>query len=320
MKSLLIVMFVAVSAAAAQEVVNTRHGVYTVYLDDQGRYARQENDNGIITYYLYDSPAAADATGLTIRIDDKVSLTVHFDDKDGNYSTPGLPKLKMIRDADYRTTEVRADNTAIARFEYARDRSIAGITLPGHLALHLTPSDAHHQVHQSLVDAKGAVLSEATVTSSVVEVGIWNRISFEGVRSALGLDADALDFDQTADNRLMIGRDAKGRVLLYIVTVGNLSVGFTPDGAPRFYELMADVFDRNVEAHNETGIPVALDQKLAAPSYITLTADGRPGFYVEEPGNGAIYAAWVEKRPNGRGTVPAFARATAEKLTPATSP
>ena len=85
------------------------------------------------------------------------------------------------------------------------------------------------------------------------------------------------------------------RTTLNIVSAGRVSVGFAPDGAPRFYDVTADIFDSDIPPGSDAGTSIALEQSKAVPSHVTLTADEIPGIYIEEPADGAIYAVWAER-------------------------
>src|SRR6185369_595209 len=179
-----------------------------------------------------------------------------------------------------------------------------------HLSMRLTPPDARQHVRQILQSGAGTVIGLADVVSSAAVVGMWSGFTFDTVAGSLGFNPRPLTFKKSPVGYLTTARDRKGRVALYIVSAGGQSVGFTPDGVARYYDLTAEIFDSEIPAGSDLGISVSLDQNKAAPEHITLTADGTLGMYVEEPADGAIYAAWVEP-----GEVIKYSRATAEKIT-----
>jgi len=55
----------------------------------------------VVVEYLYDSAPAEKESGVTIKIRNGPTLTVHYDSL-GSISTPGMPKLQVINDGDER--------------------------------------------------------------------------------------------------------------------------------------------------------------------------------------------------------------------------
>jgi hypothetical protein len=308
MKAMLLALLFGAIAVNGQEVIETWDGSYRTFKDDHGRYVRLESSDGIVLRYLYDSPAATAETGVAVRVSEKVTLTVRYNDR-GDFWAPGLPKISRVPDSNERTLEIRAGDKPIATFAYRSDKYIAGVSLPGHLSMRLTPPDARHRVRQTLQSGAGTVIGTADVVSSAGVVGMWSGSTFDTVAGSLGFNPRSLIFTNSPVGYLTTARDHKGQVALYIVSAGGQSVGFTPNGVARYYDLTADIFDSEIPAGSDLGVSVSLDQNKAAPEHITLTADGTLGMYVEEPADGAIYAAWVEP-----GEVIRYSRATAEKI------
>lgn len=310
MRWLILSLFLAATVVHGQELFETGTGSYRMFLDGHGRCARTEGSDGVVIEYLYDSPLAHTESGVVITVPDGPVLRVHFDSR-GSIWTRGMPKLNVIRNPEERVAEIRADGKPVATFDYRADKYVGAISVPGHFSMRFTPPDARNHMHQTLVDADGAVLKETEVVSSAGDVGIWwNRASYEGIEQALGFDPRPLAFRNSPDNYLATLRDAKGRVALYFVTAGGSSVAFTPDGVPRYYDVNADIWDFEIPpGGDDLGVSVAFDQSKAVPAHVTLTANGMPGVYIETPANGAIYAAWVERDGHG-GTVTKYARAT----------
>ncbi|MDQ3281838.1 MAG: hypothetical protein M3Q69_10530 [Acidobacteriota bacterium] len=291
LRPLLIAAFCTVSAFA-QEVVETGNGSYRIFTDQQGRHARHEGSDGVVVEYRYATAAATSASSVVVHVGN-VDLRVGYE-AEGTLDAPGLPKITTIYNADHRATELRADAQTLATFTYAKSGYVTRVAMPQRMTLRLTPPDAAHHVRQRLFDARGKQIASANVRSRPLEPGVWRRTSFETVASALSFDARALTFESSPTGSLMTGRDADGRVALYIVTAGGDSVGFTPDGIARFYDLSPEILDVDIPAGSDAGTSKALEQIRALPSHITLTASGDRGMYVEEPGEGAIHAAWTE--------------------------
>lgn len=320
MRRLLLSLFLAATVVHGQELIETGDGSYRMFVDKRGRCARTVASDGVVVEYLYDSPQVQTESGVAIKIPDGPVLNVRYDYQ-GSISARGMPKLKVIVNEKFRVTEVRADEEPIAIFEYRSDKYVGAVSSPGHFSMRFTPPDARSHMHQTLVDADGALIKETDVVSSAGDNGIWwNRASYEGIEQALGFDPRSLSFHCSPGGFLCTGRDAKGRVALYVVTAGaGNSVAFTPDGVPRFYDLNANIWDFEIPpGGDDLGVSVAFDQGRAVPAHVTLTANGMPGLYIDTPANGAIYAVWVESDGHG-GTVTKYARATATDFpTPAT--
>ena len=287
MKALVLSIALAAAVVAhAQEVIETADGSYRAFQDQHGRYVRLESSDGVVIHYLYDSPSASAESGVTINVPNGPTLTVHYDGQDMVW-TRGMPTLTIVSNDDGRTTEVRADGRAIALFEYRADQYVGAVVVPGRFTLRATPPDARHRVRQTLLDATGRVLQQTEVVSSAASTGMWKGMAFDRMAS--------LSFRPSPAGYLSTGRDADGHVALYIVSAGRVSVGFAPDGAPRFYDVTADIFDSDIPPGSDAGTSIALEQSKAVPSHVTLTAEEIPGIYVEEPADGAIYAVWAER-------------------------
>jgi len=311
---LLLAVLCVASFAGAQEIIEAADGSgsYRPIADHHGRYIRFEGSDGVVVSFFYDSPDTTLDSGMAIRVNDKVTLTVRYHGRD-DLSVAGLPRVSMVRDPEERTLEIRADQKRVASFDYSADKYVAGISLPGFLTMRLTAPDRNHHVRQTLYNGSGKLVGQAEVVSSAYEVGMWRGVAFDGVAASLGFDPRSLSYKSSPVGFLTTGRDANQRVALYIVNVGPHSVGFTPDGVPRFYDIRADLLDADIAPGSDCSTSMAIDQNKAAPEHITLTADGVPGMYIEEPASGAIYAAWAEN-----GGAVAFTRAGSEGVTPAT--
>jgi len=281
LQAILAVALLTTCVARAQKVIDGPRGAYRSFCDANGRITRLEG-NGIGVTYLYDSPETTSESGVAVRVDEKLTLTVRYHGDD-NVSVTGLPKLTIAHDLHGRTSEVRADGKVTATFAYTTRGYVSAVSLPGHFTMQVTEPDAAYRVRQTVVDAGGKVLAETVVLNPPAAVGMWRRMAWEAVEKALGLDMRSLSYELDPTGYLESARDAKGRVVLYLVHVGRATIGFTPAGVARFYDLstmIADVY-----------------QDQAVPMNVTLTSDGSVGMYLEQPANGAIYAAWVE--PDG---------------------
>jgi hypothetical protein len=318
MRPLLLSLFLAATAVHGQEVIDTGDGSYRMFVDSHGRCVRTVASDGVVVEYLYDSALAQTESGVVIKVPAGPALKILYDYQ-GSIWARGMPKLKVIMNEQFRVTEIRADEKPIVTFEYRPDKYVGAVSSPGHFSMRFTTPDARNLMHQTLVDADGAVIKETDVVSFAGDAGIWNRAAYEGVEHALGFDPSSLSFHCSPGGFLCTGRDAKDRVALYFVTAGaGNSVAFTPDGTPRFYDLNANIWDFEIPpGGDDLGVSVAFDQNKAVPAHVTLTANGMPGVYIETPANGAIYAVWVQSDGHG-GTVPGYARATATDVpTPA---
>lgn len=316
----LLSLLLAATVVHGQEVVDTGDGSYRMFLDRHGRCARTEASDGVVVGYLYDSPLVKTESGVAIKVPDGTVLNVRYDYQ-GSIWARGMPKLKVLKNLEERVFEIRADDKPIAAFEYRSDKFVGAVKIPGHFAMRFTPPDTRSHMHQTLVDADGAVIKETDVVSSAGDAGIWwNRESYEGIEQALGFNPRSLSFHCSPGGFLCTGRDAKGRVALYVVTAGaGNSAAFTPDGVPRYYDVNANIWDFEIPpGGDDLGVSVSFDQSRAVPAHVTFTANGMPGVYIDTPANGAIYAAWVESDGHG-GTVTKYARVTAtDEPSPAT--
>src|SRR6185369_987353 len=180
MKAILLALLFGAMAVNGQEVIETWDGSYRAFQDEQGRYVRLESSDGIVLHYLYDSPAATAETGVAVRVSETVTLTVRYNDR-GDFSAPGLPNVSMVPDSHDRTLEIRAGDKPIATFAYRPDKYIAGVSLPGHLSMRLTPPDARQHVRQILQSGAGTVIGLADVVSSAAVVGMWSGFTFDTV-------------------------------------------------------------------------------------------------------------------------------------------
>lgn len=281
LQAILAATLLTTSVARAQEVIDGPRGAYRSFSDANGRITRLEG-NGVGVTYLYDSPETRSESGVSVRVDEKVTLTVRYHG-DEDVSVNGLPKLTIAHDLHGRTSEVRADRKVIATFAYTKRGYVSAVSLPGHFTMKVTEPDAEYRVRQTVVDASGEVLAESVVLNPPAATGMWRRMAWEVVEETLGLDMHSLSYELDPTGYLESARDEKGRVVLYLVHVGRATIGFTPAGVAHYYDLstmIADVY-----------------QDQAIPMNVTLTSGGSVGMYIEQPANGAIYAAWVE--PDG---------------------
>jgi hypothetical protein len=281
LQAILAVALFTTSVVRAQEVIDGPRGVYHSFFDANGRITRLEG-NGIGVTYLYDSPETRSESGVAARVNEKLTLTVRYHGDD-DVSVTGLPKLTIAHDGHGRTSEVRADGKVIATFAYTKRGYVSAVSLPGHFTMQVTGPDAAYRVRQTVVDASGKVLAEPVVLNPPAAAGMWRRMASEVVEDALGFDMRSLSYQIDPTGYLESARDAKGHVVLYLVHVGRATIGFTPAGVARFYDLSTMISD--------------VYQDQAVPMNITLASDGSVGMYIEQPANGAIYAAWVE--PDG---------------------
>jgi len=94
---------------------------------------------------------------------------------------------------------------------------------------------------------------------------------------------------------LTTARDAKGRVVFYVVHAERCDVAFSPDGTPRFYDLELSVEGGSIPPDSDVRHSPAWEgQRGTIPDHFILTAGGAVGLYVEEPANGSLYAAWTD--------------------------
>src|SRR5436190_1571446 len=115
-------------------------------MDSTGRVVRFEGTDGVVVEYLFDRSDAQETSGVTVRVNKKLSLTVKYSGRQEvqaaghqEVQAAGLPKLTSVFDSKGRTSEVLADDTVLARLEYTSDELFSRILLPRHLTWTCTP-------------------------------------------------------------------------------------------------------------------------------------------------------------------------------------
>jgi hypothetical protein len=286
---LTVLVFVLCEPAHAQSREVTESGVF--FSDAAGRYVRLEGRDGIVVSYLYDTPRSTETSGLAVRLNDTMTLTVRYDGS-GGVAVTGLPALMSVVDHEGRTTAVQADRKTVALLDYASSGLVSAVTLPSRLTWKVSEPDASHRVRQSVEDAFGKVVASAIITKTATRRGTW----YGAVAADLGLSPGALTYEPSPTGALTTARDSKGQVAFYIVHTDACDVGFATDGTPRFYDLTLSVFGGSVPPGGDLLVSPAWEaQRAAVPDHFVLTASGVAGLYVAEAAKKAIVAAWADR-------------------------
>jgi hypothetical protein len=277
------------AAAHAQTGEVTDSGTYVA--DATGRYVRLEGHDGVIVDFLYDSPEATLTSGITVRPNDKVTLTVRFETP-GGVKVNGLPAITSRFDDQGRTTAVHAAGKPVALVDYAPSGLVDAVILPSRLTWKISVPDSSGRVWQSVENASGKVMASFLVTNIL---GIVRR-AWYGEAADLGISMDSLTYENSTTGLLTIARDAKGQVAFYVVHAENYAVGFSPDGTPRFYDLPLSVFGGTMAPGSDIVVSRAWDtQGATVPDRFVLTASGAVGLYVDAAPAKGIVAAWSER-------------------------
>src|SRR2546423_1129455 len=103
------------AAADAQTREVTDSGTYVA--DASGRYVRLEGRDGVVLTFLYDGPETTQTSGVAVRVNGRLTLTVRYDGR-GEVAVAGLPKLTSLFDQEERTVAVRANGKTLALLDY----------------------------------------------------------------------------------------------------------------------------------------------------------------------------------------------------------
>lgn len=274
-------------------------------MDSTGRVVRFEGTDGVVVEYLYADANAQETSGVTVRVNEKLRLTVKHSGRQ-EVQAAGLPKLTVLFDSKDRTSEVLADDTLLARLEYTSDELFSRILLPGHLTWTCTP-EPPRRVRESVQDSRGKVVASAVVKASSSIDGIRNNSLYAAAAEDLGVDPDGLTYEQSPTNALTTARDAAGRVAFYIVGIEGCDVGFAANGEGRFYDLELRVLGGERPPGSDIVVSKAWDrQRATIPDHLVVTARGSAGVYLDEAAKGGIASAWADAKGNGHSiTLPA---------------
>ena len=269
----------------------TDRGVFIT--DSSGRAVRFEGLDGVVVEYLYKSADAEETSGVIVRVNEKLRLTVKYEGRrEGQVA--GLPKLTSVFDSEGRTVAVLADYLALARLEYTEGELFSRISLPKHFTWTCAAA-LSQRVRQSVEDARGKVVASEVVTTSMSILGIRNVRLYDAAAEELGVDLDALTYEQSPTLALTTARDAEGHVAFYIVHTDWCDVGFAANGEARFYDLELSVLGGKIPPGSDVLVSKAWEmQRGTIPDHLLLTARGRVGVYLDEAAKGAIASAWTD--------------------------
>ncbi|PYQ26472.1 MAG: hypothetical protein DMF56_23880 [Acidobacteria bacterium] len=261
-------------------------------MDSTGRVVRFEGTDSVVVEYLYASADAQETSGVTVRVNEKLSLSVKYSGRQ-EVQAAGLPKLTSVFDRKDRTCEVLADDTVLARLEYTSDELFSRIVLPRYLTWTCT-TEAPRRVRESVQDSRGKV-----VASVVGRAGDGIRMGWPSAAVAedFGVDPDALTYEQSPTGALTTARDAAGRVAFYIVSIEGCDVGFAPNGEGRFYDLELRVLGGESFPGGDIVVSKAWEmQRATIPDHLVVTARGRAGVYLYEAAKDGIASAWTDAK------------------------
>ena len=293
-----IALIFSIALSAAQTPGQTRevtdNGV--MIMDSTGRVVRFEGTDGVVVEYLYDRADTEETSGVTVRVNEKLSLTVKYSGRQ-EVQAAGLPKLTSVFDSNDRTSEVLAGDTVLARLEYTSDQLFSRILLPKHLTWTCTP-EPPRRVRESVQDSRGRVVASAVVRAG--EGAIRNNWPYGAAAEDLGVDPDALTYEQSPTIALTTARDAAGRVAFYIVGIEGCDVGFAPNGEGRFYDLELRVLGGEIPPGGDIVVSKAWEmQRATIPDHLVVTARGSAGVYLYEAAKGGIASAWTDSKGHG---------------------
>jgi hypothetical protein len=276
--------------AHAQTREVTDSGVFVS--DAAGRYVRLEGRDGVVVTWLYDAAESTETSGVSVRPNGKLTLTVRHDGR-GGVAVAGLPELASLVDHEGRTTAVQADGKPVALFDYRPSGLLAAVTLPGRLTWRVSAPHPSQGVRQSVEDAAGKVIAGAVVTGGEGATrGTW----YGAAAADLGVPLDVRTYERSPTGMLTTARDGEGRVAFYVVHMDACDVGFSPDGTPRFYDLTLSLFGGSVPPGSDLLVSPAWEaQRGTVPDHLVLTAGGAAGLYVEEPAKKSIATAWTDR-------------------------
>jgi len=287
------IAFVFSIALSAQTREVTDSGVFVT--DPSGRTVRLEGPDGVVVEYLYNNADAEETSGIAVRVNEKLTLTVKYTGR-SEVQVAGLPKLTSVFDSEERTAAVFFDEKALARLEYTADELFSRISLPKHLTWTCTPA-LSQGVRQNVVDARGKLVASAVVTTSMSIDGIRNDGRYDAAAEELGVDLDALTYEHSPTGALTTARDAEGRVAFFVVHTDWCDVGFAANGEARFYDLQLSVLGGEVPPGSDVLISKAWEmQRGTIPDHLVLTAHGRIGVFADESAKGAIASAWTDSK------------------------
>jgi hypothetical protein len=288
------VVSIALSAQApAQTREVTDSGVLVT--DPSGRAARLEGPDGVVVEYLYDGADAEETSGVTVRVNEKLSLTVRYAGR-REVQAAGLPRLTSEFDFEKRTAAVLADEKVVARLEYTADDLFSRISLPRHFTWTCTPAGTQ-RVRQSVENANGKTIATAVVTTGMSIDGVRNDRGYGVVAEEFGMDLDAVTYEQSPTGALTTARDADERAAFFVVHTARCDVGFAPNGEARFYDLHLSVLGGEIPPGSDVLISKAWEmQRGTIPDHLVLTAHGRIGVFAEEFAKGAIASAWTDSK------------------------
>ena len=295
--TLAVVLLLSIGASA-QRPAETREATDRGVLitDPSGRVVRFEGRDGIVVESLYDSADAEETSGVTVRVSETLHLTVKSDGRETQVA--GLPRLTSVFDSAGRTIAVLADGVALAKLEYTEDELFSRISLPKQFTWTCSTAGPR-RVRQSVANARGKVLASQTATTDMSMEGIRNVHLYDAAAEELGVNLDAVTYEQSPTLALTTVRDAEGHVALYIVHTDGCDVGFRPNGVAIFYDLKLSVLGGSIPPGSDVLVSKAWEmQRGTIPDHLLLTAGGRAGVSLEEAAKGAIAAAWTDA--NGR--------------------
>ena len=296
MRKVLIYTLLAVmlcTSADAQTGEVTDSGTFVA--DATGRYVRLVGHDGVIVDFLYDTPEATLTSGIAVRPNDKLTLTVRFDLR-GGVTVTGLPAITSLTDDEGRTTAVHADGKPVALVDYAPSGLVDAVRLPARLTWKVSVPDSSGRLWQSVENAAGKVVASSLITDVI---GIVRRAWYDEAVADLGVSMDSLTYEISTTSSLTTARDAKGQVVFYVVHAGQEDVGFSPDGTPLFYDLPLSLFGGTMAPGSDLMVSPARDaQGAAVPDRLVLTASGMAGLYVGNAPKKAIASAWTDR--NGK--------------------
>ena len=130
--------------------------------------------------------------------------------------------------------------------------------------------------------------------------GIRNHWPYAAAAEDLGVDPDALTYEQSPTIALTTARDAAGRVAFYVVGIEGCDVGFAPNGEGRFYDLELRVLGGETWPDSDIVVSKAWErQRATIPDHLVVTARGSAGVYLYEAAKGGIASAWTDAKGHG---------------------
>jgi hypothetical protein len=264
--------------------------------DASGRVVRLEGTDGIVVEYFY-APGTTEQIGWRVHVNDKLAFTMNETSESESIAIDGLPKIQWDSGFEGRTTSVFADGKLIAQLEYTPKGYFAAITLPGHFRWKTSEPSASRRVRQTVEDASGRVVANIAVTAHMSIDTVRRSKVYDVVADELGLNPHELKFDDSPTNYLTTVRDARGRVAFYVVGGINGDVGYSPDGAPLFYDIALQVEGGSIAPDSDLMMSAAWEgQRGTLPNHLVLTARGAMGVYAEESANDALSSVFIDTK------------------------